>query len=105
MEEEEAAEVRFDIQVPDDQEVGTFANFLSVWHGPHDFTLDFAVTLQAQQDGDESTVIVPTRVVSRIKIPLTVAEDMLRALAINVSRFEETAGRIRKPGDSEGGQQ
>lgn len=92
------SEARFDISVPGDLETGVYANFLAVWHSAHDFTLDFAVTGQAQEQGD-GTVHVPTRVVARVKIPLTVAEDMLQALATNVTRFEEVAGRIRKPGE------
>jgi hypothetical protein len=35
-----------------------------------------------------------------VKIPLTVAEDVLRALAENVTRYEDVAGRIRKPGEN-----
>lgn len=91
-------EARFQILVPDDLETGVYANFLAVWHSTHDFTLDFAVTGQSQEIGDGS-VNVPTQVVARVKIPLTVAEDMLQALAANVTRFEEVAGRIRKPGE------
>jgi Protein of unknown function (DUF3467) len=96
----QAGDVSFQIQVPNELEPGTYANFLSVWHGPHDFTLDFGVTGQGQQvDPNEQKVIVPVRVVARVKIPLTLAEDVLRAMAENVGRFEEAAGRIRKPGD------
>jgi hypothetical protein len=94
----EPQSVHFDIEVPDDQTVGCYANFLSVWNGPHDFTLDFAVTGQARIAGDSLTV--PTRVVARVKVPLTVAEDMLRAIAEQVSKFENAQGPIRKRGDN-----
>ena len=90
-------EAVFEIQVPSEQEVGEYANFLAVWHSPHDFTLDFAVTGQAEESGD-GKVKVPCRVVARVKIPPTVAEDMLQALATNVSNYEAKAGPIRKPG-------
>jgi hypothetical protein len=89
---------RFEIRVSDDLREGQYANFLSVWHGQHDFTLDFAVTDQPSVS-DEGEVVVPCRVVTRVRIPATVAEDMLRALAQNVTDFEQTVGRIRKPGD------
>ncbi|MGH9190235.1 MAG: DUF3467 domain-containing protein [Acidimicrobiales bacterium] len=93
--------VHFRIEVPDDLQDGRYSNFLSVWHGPHDFTLDFAVTGQGTpEDGaDGAAVVVPARVVSRIKVPLTMVQDVLRALAENVTSFEEAAGPIRKPGD------
>ncbi len=91
-------QVQFDIQVPEGTENGVYSNFLSVWHAEHDFTLDFCVTDQPRPD-PEGNVRVVCRVVARVKIPLTVAEDMLRALAENVSRYEEVAGRIRKPGE------
>ncbi len=91
--------VNFEIQLPEDEVVGHYANFLSVWSGPHDFTLDFAVTGQAEIE--DNVANVPTRVVARIKVPLTVAEDMLRVIAEQVSRFEDAQGRIRKPGDNQ----
>jgi Protein of unknown function (DUF3467) len=102
VEQEPEAVLNFEIEVPDELEVGTYANFLSVWHSPHDFTLDFAVTGQGQQvsgPGGHPQIDVPCRIVARIKLPLTVVEDVLRALATNVGNFEEQAGRIRKPGD------
>jgi hypothetical protein len=92
------AQVHFDIQVPEGAETGVYSNFLSVWHAEHDFTLDFCVTDQPRPDADGNVRVV-CRVVARVKIPLTVAEDMLRALAENVTRYEEVAGRIRKPGE------
>jgi hypothetical protein len=94
--------VQFRIEVPDEMQAGVYSNFLSVWHGPHDFTLDFAVTGQAAPDEssmDPNALVVPARVVTRVRIPLTMAQDALRALAENVTRFEEAAGPIRRPGD------
>lgn len=92
---------RFEIQVPDELREGAYANFLSVWHTQHDFTLDFAVTDQPVPVDplEGGGVSVPCRVVSRIRIPATVAEDVLRALAQNVTDFENVVGRIRKPGE------
>lgn len=92
---------RFEIHVPEDARTGVYANFLSVWHTQHDFTLDFAVTDQPMpietEEGDG--VAIPCHVVTRVRIPLTVAEDVLRALAQNVTNFENNVGRIRKPGE------
>lgn len=93
-------QARFEIQIPDDLREGHYANFLSVWHTQHDFTLDFAVTeppVAGDEDSGEFTI--PCRVVARVRLPATVAEDVLRALAQNVTDFETNVGRIRKPGD------
>ena len=92
---------RFEIQVPEELREGVYANFLSVWHTQHDFTLDFAVTDQpnAIDPLDGGGVHVPCRVVARVRIPATVADDVLRALAQNVTDFENVVGRIRKPGE------
>ncbi len=94
--------LNFNIQVPSELETGVFADFLSVWHSPHDFTLDFGVTLQAEAsvaEGGGQRINVPCRIVARVKIPLTLAQDVLRAMSENVSQYEETAGTIRRPGD------
>lgn len=97
--ESEPPVVSFKIEVPDEMEVGSYANFLSIWHGPHDFTLDFGVTGQPRPGDTTGGTEVPCRVVARVKIPITVAEDMLQAIATNLSNYEQTAGRIRKPGE------
>ncbi|MFN2606995.1 MAG: DUF3467 domain-containing protein [Acidimicrobiales bacterium] len=86
------------IHVPEELRNGVYADFLSVWHSAHDFTLDFCVTDQPMQD-PEGNVTTPCRVVARVKVPLTLADDVLRALADNVSRFEDMAGPIHKPGE------
>jgi hypothetical protein len=85
---------KFQIEVPDDEVVGRYSNFLSVWSGPHDFTLDFAVTAQAKPpEAEGDPIVVPTRVVARIKIPLAFAQDVLQAIASQISVFEASAGQ------------
>jgi hypothetical protein len=91
--------VNFRIDVAEDLEGGVYANFLSVWHTAHEFTLDFAATLPAQEEDDQ--MVVPCRVTTRVKIPPTLLFDLLRALNGNMTRYEETFGEIRKPGEDE----
>lgn len=94
----------FEIQVPLEIEAGSYANMLSVWHSPFEFTLDFSVTLPPtleDADTDEPTVNVPCRVVSRVKLPPTVMFDVLRALNENMTRFESTYGMIQRPAPGE----
>ena len=40
---------------------------------------------------------VECRVVSRVKIPVTVLFDVLRALNENMTRYEQVFGEIRRP--------
>jgi hypothetical protein len=93
---EEQRQPRFEVQAPPELEGGSYANFLSVWHTPFEFTLDFCSTLPARQD-EEGTPVVPCRVVSRVKIPTTMIFDVLRALNENMTRYEQAYGEIRRP--------
>ena len=56
-------ETAFEIQIPPELEPGAYANFLSVWHTPLEFTLDFAATQPSQQT--DTGMKVPCRVVAR----------------------------------------
>lgn len=77
-------------------EGGTYANLVGVWHTPYDFTLDFAATMQPEQVGD--AVVVPARVTSRVKVPVTVIFDLIRALNENMTKYEQQYGAIVRPG-------
>ncbi len=101
----EEPRVNFQIEVPD-QLPNIYANFLAVWHSQHEFTLDFMVTGMPVPGGDAGpggTVNVPAKVVARIKIPPTVVDDILRALATNVSIREDAMkalGNQDRPGQN-----
>ena len=92
----------FQIQIPPDLEVGTFADFMTVWHTAHDFTLDFAVMQQTQPPENPadrtSPFKVPCRVVARVKIPPTLVYDIMRALNENLTGYEGIFGEIQRPG-------
>ncbi len=91
----------FRVDVPPELEGGVYANFLGVWHSPYEFTLDFCATQPPQQTNEDSPVVVPCRVVSRVKIPVTLIFDVLRALNENMTRYEQTFGEIQRPGPQE----
>jgi Protein of unknown function (DUF3467) len=96
----EGRESNFQVQVPPELEGGVYANFLSVWHTGHEFTLDFSATQPPQRlDPDEpsSPVNVPCRVVARVKIPPTLVFDVIRAMNENMTRYESVFGEIRRP--------
>jgi hypothetical protein len=85
--------------VPPEKEAGVYANFLGVWHSAYEFTLDFATTQPARpSDDDPSNMVMPCLVVSRVKIPVTLIFDVVRALNENMTRYEETFGEITRPG-------
>jgi hypothetical protein len=88
----------FNVQIPPELEGGTYANFLSVWHTGHDFTLDFAVIQPPIRPEDESQpVAVPCRVVTRVKIPPSLVFDIMRVLNENMTTYESVYGEIQRP--------
>jgi hypothetical protein len=89
----------FKLEVPPEHQAGVYSNFLGVWHSPYEFTLDWCVTQPPQpSEQDPERLVMPTRVVARVKIPVTLIYDVLRALNENMTRYEETFGEIQRPG-------
>lgn len=88
---------QFEFRIDPEIEGGTYANFVVVWHTAHEFTLDFAATLPAE-NRDEG-VVVPARVVTRVKLPVSVVFDLLQAINDNMSKYESAFGAIRRPGE------
>ncbi|CAN5188393.1 hypothetical protein BH18ACT4_BH18ACT4_10390 [soil metagenome] len=88
-------EARLGLNVPEERELGVFANMLSVWHTEHEFTLDFAVYGPVVQTDEGPTV--SATVVSRIKVPTSVIFLVAKAIADNVDNYEHTFGNILTP--------
>ena len=90
--------IELQLDVPPELEGGTYANVLNVWHTAYEFTLDFGVMQQvgAPEDAD-APVQVPVRVVSRVRIPVTLLFEVLKALNTNMTGYESTFGSIRAP--------
>lgn len=87
----------FEIRVPPELEAGAYSNFLSVWHSPTEFTLDFAVTQPAElvdANDPNSSVRVPCRVVARVKIPPRLIFSILQSLNENMTKYEAAFGEI-----------
>lgn len=87
--------VQFDIRVPRDVEAGVYSNFVSVWHTPHEFTLDFVVLGKAEPTNGR--VRMPGRVVSRVKIPITSIFELLRTVNAGMTAYEQLYGEIVPP--------
>lgn len=79
------------IHVPEDQQAGVYANFLSVWHTGHEFTLDFSIS----QPHPNSEAPLDLNVVSRVRIPTTLIFNVLRVLNENMTTYEERFGPLR----------
>jgi Protein of unknown function (DUF3467) len=80
------------ISVPEALEAGVYANGAGVWHTAHEFTLDFLTLLNSDPGEPE---VVPARVVSRVKVPPSVIFDLLRAINMNMTLYEQKYGAIR----------
>ena len=94
----------FPISLPPELAGGVYANFLAVWHTRHEFTLDFCSTQpMEQEDPDDpgSPVQVPSVVVSRVKIPVSLVFEILKALNDNMTRYEARFGLISQASERE----
>lgn len=95
----------FKIQVPDELASGVYSNIVGVWHTPYEFTLDFAVMMPgelAQDDEGNSRVVIPARVVARVKLPPAQVFELMQALSKNENIYEERLGPIHRPGKTDG---
>lgn len=85
------AQVR--VVVGDDMKHGTYANFLVVTHGPHEFTLDFCQLLPSGEQG-----VVNADVTARVRVAPTMVGQILRALNTNLSNYEDKFGDVKAIG-------
>jgi hypothetical protein len=88
-----AHEQKLEIKISEEIEGGVYANGAGVWHTPHEFTLDFFST---QPPAQTDPAVLPARVVARVKIPPTVIFELMRALNVNMTSYENTFGPIRR---------
>jgi uncharacterized protein DUF3467 len=79
---------------------GFYANNVNVWHSPYEFTLDFAVTEPpeaADPENPDAALTVPNSVVARIRIPVGLVFDVIRAINESMTQYEAIWGEIRAP--------
>lgn len=85
------------IELPDDLAGGNYADFASVWHTPNVFVLDFIAVKQpptpSEGPNGEPMLVVPGRVVSRIRIPPEQVFEVAKALANQLESWEQETGR------------
>jgi hypothetical protein len=96
-------EPRFQVEIGPEVEIGVYANFVSIWHDDETFTLDFAAVTRPPfpahdpSTGEEYTQ-VPTRIVSRVKVPPSQVFEIMRALDTQLTAWEQETGRERPDG-------
>ena len=89
--------IELKVEVPPELEGGTYSNVLNVWHTAYEFTLDFGVMQAVGEPAAGEPLQVPVRVVSRVRIPITLLFEVLKALNTNMTNYEATFGPIRGP--------
>jgi hypothetical protein len=91
------AELEF--EVPEALRGGSYANATRTWHTAHEFTIDFIAVDAPIEEAD----VVRGIVTSRVRIPVTMIFDLIRALNETMTLYENAFGEIRsiEPGDPE----
>lgn len=91
-------EVRFEIEIPPEAEAGVFADFASIWHTQSTFVLDFIATKTPPQpmtdpESGQPYALVPTKVVSRIRIPPQQVFEIAKTLTQQLDAWERETGQ------------
>lgn len=100
---------RFDIEVAPEVEPGVHADFASLWHTPDTFVLDFASLrrppdLQEDADTGSRYLVMPTRIVARVKIPPGQVFELMKALENQLSQWERETGQRSGGGGATSGE-
>lgn len=95
-------EFRFEIELPPDAEAGVYADFASVWHTQATFVLDFIATKTPPQpmvdpETGQNYVTIPSKVVSRIRIPPQQVFEIAKALTQQLDAWEKETGQQPPP--------
>jgi len=88
----------FEIDLPPEKIDGHYADFANVWHTPNVFVMDFVTLAQppreeSHPDSGAPHLVVPARVVSRIRIPPEQVFELAKALTQQLEFWEQETGR------------
>lgn len=78
-------------------EIGSYADFVSVWHQPHQFVLDFSTYTgppQVVETEGKQVVNLPARMVARIRLRPEQIFEIMKALNQQLSRWEKEQGKL-----------
>lgn len=85
------------IRTPESLAAGVYANGVVTWSTPSEFTVDFIVSLPAEQGrspaGDD-VILAPQLVVARVKIPPPLVYQLMRNLAKTLDEHEKRIGPV-----------
>lgn len=89
---------QFEIDLPPEAIAGHYADFANVWHTPNVFIMDFVTLAQPPREevdaeSGEAHLVVPARVVSRIRIPPEQVFELAKALTQQLEFWEQETGR------------
>lgn len=97
-------EQRFEIEIAPDVEPGVHADFVTMWHTADTFVLDFAALRRppelAEDEAGNRKVVLPTRIVSRVKLPPGQVFELMKILERQLSAWEIETGQ--RPGSEPG---
>ncbi|MGV9560919.1 DUF3467 domain-containing protein [Streptomyces sp. NPDC003480] len=90
------------VEIPTEVETGVYADFVSIWHTPESFVLDFAglrrsPELQADPNTGAQKAVVPVKIVSRVRIPPAQVFELMKALEQQLSAWEVETGQRTRP--------
>ncbi|WP_198668945.1 DUF3467 domain-containing protein [Homoserinimonas sp. OAct 916] len=90
------------ISVPSEVEVGTPADFVSVWHTPNAFLMDFIVLkkppqTEVNEETGQRTARVDAVVSSRVRIPPEQVFPLIQALQAQGNMWLQETGRSTEP--------
>jgi hypothetical protein len=89
-----------DYYLPEDQEVGIYAETVAVWHTRDAFVLDFgALQMPVARQVDESLSApeLLARVASRVRVPATLVFELISTISGHLETYEAQWGEIRTP--------
>ncbi|MGW3407941.1 DUF3467 domain-containing protein [Streptomyces sp. NPDC000888] len=90
------------VEIPAEVETGVYADFVSIWHTPASFVLDFAglrrsPELQTDPDTGAQKAVLPVKIVSRVRIPPSQVFELMKALEQQLSAWELETGQRERP--------
>lgn len=91
------------IELPDEVEMGVFADFASAWHTPATFVLDFLSVKRPptpapnKETGEVDHGVLPVKVAARVRIPPEQIFPLINALQEQGDQWLRETGRSEPP--------
>ena len=87
-----------EIEFASAQEGGAYAEAVALWHTPFALVLEFlAPTRPPQESPADAARLPPVGIVSRVRLPIGLAFDLIRGVSAIMTDYEAEWGDIRRP--------